>query len=396
MMKSMIGHVAKAAMLCALCMLLCLPACAQEYVLGDEGNGYFVCKEFSGELPRKAKAVFGSLLREGDEPLCGAMFTEHYKKEPEMNGRAAALLALRRAGKILLIGADRDKYGTWHAGIETDSFLPPDAAFSITCEPMGQKYVTYVHLALTVGDGAFLLRTRENGALYLYEYRRKEADGSESAINCYGGSFRCSVIRNGEETTLHAPEGGLPMRLCAWTLESFPDTPKKIDAWLAENPMDEPDDVGYIFGVNLREEPTGQSRSWGKYSAKVKILGQQPGLEVPWFHVSIGDLEGWVSGAYLRTQRAVRADEWADSVNNVLRACRTITETTLLRRSDGDAVQALPKGTMLHVIEENDGWLHVILPRGEITWQTDWNGTYGFIPGKDAKVGISIADAAGE
>ncbi len=393
-MKRMIMHMMKATVLGLLCLLACVPACAQEYVLGSEGNGYFVCEEFSGELPRKAKAVFGSLLREGDEPICGAMFTEHYKKQTGMTGRCAALLAVRREGKILLMGADKDGEESWQAGVETDSFLPPDAAFSITCEPMGQKYVTYVHLALTIGDEVFLLRTQANGALYLYEYRRKEADGSESVINCYGGSFRCSARKDGEETTLHAPEGGLPMRLCAWTLAGFPDTPQKIDAWLAENPMDEPDDVGYIFGVNLREEPTGQSRSWGKYSAKVKILGQQPGLEVPWFHVRIGDLEGWVSGVYLRTQRAVRADVWADSVNGILRVCRTKTETTLLHRPDGEAVQAVPKGTLLHVIEENDGWLHVILPRGKISWQTDWDGTYGFIEKKDALVGISIADAA--
>lgn len=372
----------------------CMPACAGEYILGDEGNAYFVCEEFSGELPRTAKAVFGGLLREGDEPLCGAMFTEHYKKEPSRKGRCAALLAVRRSGKILLMGAHKDGDESWMTGVETDSFLPPDTEFTITCEPMGTKYVTYVHLALTVGDEAFLLRTRGSGALDLYEYRRREENGGELVIACYGGSFCCSERKDGGETTIYAPEGGLPIRLCAWTLESFPNTPEKIDAWLAAHPMDEPDDVGYIFGVNLREKPTGQSRSWGKYSAKVKILGQQPGLEVPWYHVKIGDLEGWVSGVYLRTQRAVRADQWADSVNEVLRACRTKADTTILRRPDGDAVKDIPAGTLLHVIEENDGWLHVILPRGEISWQTDWDGTYGFIPKKDAAVGISVADAA--
>lgn len=377
-------------------LLACVPACAQEYVLGDEGNGYFVCEEFSGELTRKMKAVFGGLLREGDEALCGAMFTEHYKSEPGRSGRCAAMLAVRRAEKILLMGASKDGDESWQMGVETDSFLPPDAEFAITCEPMGEKYITYVHLALTVDDQVFLLRTQASGALFLYEYRRKEKDGGEFVIDCYSGSFRCMERKNGEDTTLHTPEGGLPNRLCAWTLETFPDTPEKIDAWLAEHPMDEPDDVGYIWGVNLREEPTGKSRSWGKYTAKVKILGQQPGLEVPWFHVRIGDLDGWVSGLYLRTQRAVRADEWADSVNTVLRVCRAKADTTLLRRPDGNDVKAVPAGTLLHVIEENDGWLHVILPRGEISWRTDWNGTYGFVEKKDALVGISAADAMGK
>ena len=35
--------------------------------------------------------------------------------------------------------------------------------------------------------------------------------------------------------------------------------------------MDEPDDVGYIWGVNLREEPTGKSRSFEKKDALVGI-----------------------------------------------------------------------------------------------------------------------------
>lgn len=386
-----------AALLWALMLVLfCVPACAKEYTLGDEGNGYFVCEEFSGELTRGARAVFGGLLREGDETLCGAIFTEHYRSEPGRGGRCAAMLAVRREGKILLMGANRNGDESWMTGVETDSFLPPDAEFTITCEPMGEEYVTYVHLALTVDDQVFLLRTQASGALFLYEYRRKEKDGGEFVIDCYSGSFRCMERKNGEETTIHAPEGGLPIRLCAWTLETFPDTPEKIDAWLAAHQKKEPDDVGYIWGVNLREEPTGKSRSWGKYTAKVKILGQQPGLEVPWFHVQIGDLDGWVSGLYLRTQRAARADEWAGSVNAVLRVCRTITETTLLRRPDGDAVKEIPAGTLLHVIEENDGWLHVILPRGEISWRTDWNGTYGFIEKKNALVGISAADAMGK
>lgn len=389
----------KHSMFCVLALLMllfCVPAFAQEYIFEDESNSYFVCRDFGSELTPEGKMIFGPLLREGDDVLCGTMFTEEYKTQTSITGRGAALLAVRRDGKILLMGADRNSDKNWHASVETDSFLPPDAAFTITCEPMGTKYVSYVHLALTVGDEVFALRTQFSGALYLYEYRRKEADGSEQVIHCYGGSYRCTKRRDGEETTLHAPDGGLPTRLCSWTMESFPDTPERVDAWLAAHPMDEPEDVGYIWGVNLREKPTGQSRSWGEYSAKVKILDKQPGKEAPWFHVRIGNLEGWVSGVYLRTQHAVRADEWADSVNDVLRVCRTKRETTLLELPDGEAVTDVPVGALLHVIEENDGWLHVILPRGVISWQTDWNGTYGFIPAKDAAVGISIADAMGK
>ena len=53
----------------------------------------------------------------------------------------------------------------------------------------------------------------------------------------------------------------------------------------------------------------------------------------------------------------------------------------------------LPTGTLMHVLMEKDGWLHVIYPQAEIAWQTDWDGAYGFIRAEDAVIGASIADA---
>lgn len=386
----------KKTMICIFALLLLLPGAhglAQEYVLEDESNGYFVCEDFDGELSVKAKAIFGSLLREGDEPICGTMFLEHYRNTPGKTNRGAALLAVRREGKVLLMGADKENDGPWQAGVETDGFLPPDAQFEITCEPMGTKHVTYAHLAISIDDEVFALRTQSSGALYLYEYRRKEADGSEFVIDCYGSAFRCSRRENGSDTALHDPDGGLPTRLCAWTLDSFPRTAEEIGAWIAAHPADEPDNVGYTANVNLRERPTGKSKSWGRYSAKVKILGQQPGLEVPWYNVRVGNLDGWVSGVYMETQKNTRDYEWASSAYAVLQVCRAKKETALLQRPDGEQVKEIPEGTLLHVIEENDGWLHVILPRGEISWQTDWDGAYGFIRKADAAIGVSAADA---
>ena len=52
----------------------------------------------------------------------------------------------------------------------------------------------------------------------------------------------------------------------------------------------------------------------------------------------------------------------------------------------------IPDGTMMHIIIENDGWAHVVIPRGEITWETDWDGTYGFVRSEEIVTGVSIAD----
>lgn len=53
----------------------------------------------------------------------------------------------------------------------------------------------------------------------------------------------------------------------------------------------------------------------------------------------------------------------------------------------------LREGTLVHEIMENDGDLHVIVPRGELTWQTDWDGIYGFVKAADVTLGITKADA---
>jgi len=36
--------------------------------------------------------------------------------------------------------------------------------------------------------------------------------------------------------------------------------------------------------------------------------------------------------------------------------------------------------------------LHVVIPQGELTWKTDWDGTYGVVPANGVTLGISAAD----
>ena len=67
-------------------------------------------------------------------------------------------------------------------------------------------------------------------------------------------------------------------------------------------------------------------------------------------------------------------------------------ETVLYNLPGEDAYAMLPAGMMMHVLMEKDGWAHVIIPRGEITWQTDWYGIYGFVKQVDMIRGVSIAD----
>ena len=376
-------------LLAALCLALCVQgACAQRYLLTDRSNSYFDCEDFAGALPASVQSAFGGLMRGGDEVICGTVFVERYRNEPLLNQRGAAMAAVRREGRILLMGASHEN-GVWQAGVETDGFLPPDADFSITCLPMeSEEYVTYVHLALICGDSSFLLRTLSNGGLYVYAYERRETDGSATRYQLSPGFYAYRKME--ESLPLHSSRQQIPVRLAAWTLEAFPTTLDGFLRWFDAHPVTLAADEGYTAGVNLREQPTGQSKSWGEYSAKVKILGSQAGQQVPWYHVQVGNLSGWVSGAYLRTQEH---ELIGTSVTSILPVGRADGSVTLRQRPDGEAVCTVQAGMLMHVLAENDGWLHVILPRSALTWETDWDGTYGFVIAQEVTVGISRTDA---
>jgi len=366
-----------------------MPGWAQTYELEAGTNGYFVCEDFDSEMPQMAKGIFGSLIWEHDEVLCGTLFQEHYRNSPGKVNRGGALMAVKRDGKILLMSAKGDE-GQWNAGIETDSFLPPDAEFSITTT--GRESV-YVHLTILYRDTAYEIRTTSTGGAYLYEYSWTDETGKALRMDCHDGEFR--LCEEGDWPYAILEEGkAVPSRLSAWTADALPKTAEDIRAFEEKYPLQIEGDEAFITGVNLRERATGESASWGKYFAKVQVLGEQPGKQNPWVHVRMGDLEGWVSGNYVHGQGKGDQMHVYDAAVMVHPVGRAKTETELLQMPSSDAVMQLEAGTYVHVLGERDGHLHVIVPRGELNWQTDWKGTYGFVRAADMAVGLSKADAA--
>lgn len=380
----------------AFCLLLALEialsvtalAKAQTYELEAGINGYFVCEDFGSEMPQMAKNIFGSLICEHDEVLCGTLFQEHYRNSPGQVNRGGALMAVNRDGKILLMSAKGDE-GRWNAGIETDSFLPPDADFSITTTG-GES--SYVHLTIDDRDMVYEIRTTGTGGAYLYEYSWTDETGNALHMDCYNGKFMLREEGDWPYTIL-AEGKAIPSRLSAWTADALPKTAEDIHAFEEKYPLQMDEDEAFITGVNLRERATGESASWGKYFARVQVLGEQPGKQNPWIHVRVGGLEGWVSGNYVHGQGQGDQMHVYEAAVMVHPVGRAQTETALLQMPGGDAVMKLAAGTYVHVLGEKNGCLHVIVPRGELTWQTDWDGTYGFVKAADVTLGITKADA---
>lgn len=141
-------------------------------------------------------------------------------------------------------------------------------------------------------------------------------------------------------------------------------------------------DLCLIWGANLRTEPTSRSRSLGMYHvALAQVLGQKPGTEVPWYHVRVGETEGYVSGRY-----AAFPADWANFVRRASVPC-PVAETDggpLMADMDGGAMCTLEAGRRLLVLAETeDGWLHVFVPKDEPDGTLDQPGIYGYLRRED-------------
>lgn len=362
-----------------LALALRAPALAETQTDLEDGKGAgYRYEDFAGALPESLREAFAPLMTAEDEVLCGTMLEDCRGTEDEP-WWIRAMAAVRRGDRVLLMGAFWQD-GVWKSAIESDRFLRLDMDFSMTI----RQEDSTPEMAIELERGTFLIAMTSSGALSVEEY---EPCGGEWVLNCFGKWWVTDA--QGEMTEV---DGVPPYRLAAWSADEFPTALADVGAWAAPYSIGLGADEAYISGVNLREEPTGASKSWGICSAKVQVLGSVPGQQASWVHVQLGSLDGWVSGNYViraEDTRDVRLYGGATLVTNVALVRQ---ETTLLQRPDGGAVTQVAAGTLLHVLCESDGWLYVILPREALTSRTDWDGTYGFIRAEEAVVGSCAAD----
>ena len=135
-----------------------------------------------------------------------------------------------------------------------------------------------------------------------------------------------------------------------------------------------------VLGGNLREKPTGNSRSLGYSQGNVlgEILGQKSGVYEPWYQVRVGNTVGWTSGSYVHP---LNSTQHPNGVFKPLKLA-TLREDAVLQRSQDDhtPVMTLQAGAELQVLyADSDGWLHVVVPTARATRCMDINGTYGYV-----------------
>lgn len=378
-------------------LVLCLAAaCAlsEGYEIGnpDEMNVHYACVDFTGEMPEAFEKIFAPRLREGDRTICGTKVEQSYYNEPTRDAGASALLALEREGKLLILGAHRTGK-TWTAAIETDSFVPAGTALSMTALPeYGGLYGTLINAqpAIVIGEEAFRVTVLPDGSIEVNSLSYPLDDGRTMRVSFYPARIFCEIT--GEPCdVLYSGNGVTPRRLGAWTADAFPRNETQAEYYHLNNAFALKENEAFITGVNLRERPTGSAPSWGTYAARVTVLGSEPGLQMPWYHVQVGSLTGWVSGAYL--VREPGSDRRYYTAASMALPVARADQAAALRAKPGEAAgETVPAGTLMHVLQEKDGWLHVIVPRCGYSWAIDWYGAYGFVKASEATVGVSPAD----
>lgn len=315
-----------------------------------------------------ARCVCGAALEEepmaGDGNADGQLFT------------SSALMVVERGGAYALVGLRWEPGGS-NARVEDFGALGLPLGEGCAVSPLWDENTRLCDFELLLptegGEECWRLGCHRISGWQVREYT--DTAGRRTAFALSGG-----VEMDGERFVV-------PVK--TWLaertrLDSLPLTADEA-RWLEEESRAafEGTDLCLIWGANLRTEPTSRSRSLGMYHvALAQVLGQKPGTEAPWYHVRVGETEGYVSGRYV----AFPAD-WANFVRRASVPC-PVAETDggpLMADMDGGgALCVLEAGERLLVLAETeDGWLHVLAPEDDLDGTLDQPGTYGYLRRED-------------
>ena len=360
-------------------------------------NHRWICETFDSQMNADAQTAFSARLLPDDQIICGVEMVYYNHQTPDDPFRKDILMAVKRADKMLMFAAKTSNNG-WRTSIESDSFLPVDGNFEITVRPEHSgseavKVEARPYMAIVCGNEEWEVVVDGDLKVRLDSYTHKIDDNTSLHLTMSFPSneanFGVAIFENGECVSEEEFACVFPERIAAWTMDEFPGTLEELRDFEAAYQADVEAGEGYITGVNLRKEPTGKSASMGEYVAKVKVLGSVPGEKEPWYNVQVGDLEGWVSSRYLVQDNKRRLCE---SEREMVPIARADSDLLLKSASTGEVIATVSAGTLMHVIHDMGDTLHVVIPQGELTWKTDWDGTYGLVTADGVTVSISAAD----
>ena len=333
---------------------------------------------FEGEYPDELKAAFSDPHLSGWACFGGALSFDESREKPG-EGSGFGLAAFEKDGKrqlVQLVFQDAQ----WTAYPLGANALYPTGDYRVTFDTQQNAFAVQYRLS-----------DDETATFYLTPTHTKKVNADLFYITIE--NYERVNRKTGEAIWIGLGNGGMP----TWQKELTPDDlpypvanfticlgvipitefPTTLEAARAYTLPGVPE--GYVFsaGVNLRTQKSSRSHSYGMLNAGtlLPLLEELPGDPNPWVRTKVGFLEGFVTETYVYTGQPRHAQL------NALPAVEAQKEIPLKKGTglfDG-TVQTLPAGTKMHVIIENNDWLYVDVPQGEIGFLMDVDGTFGYV-----------------
>ena len=368
---------------------------AETYSFEPEGSAFwYEAYDFMGELPEELPDVFSSILLPQDLILSGARKKTVWSNNPEQTRFDEVLFSVERDGKVLfIVGYWQDDI--WTVAVESDCFLTTDSEHQIRIIPNYMDgELQYLEAAIVAGQETYWIRIEEGALAKLDRYQVMNDDMVGSLVSVSSGLFYFEIDGDEKRPLMINQSCIFPSRIAAWTADALPKSYVEVQKWYDEKSIHFlKEDQAFICDVNLRSQATSNSESLGYYDvARVTIMGSQPGKRYPWYHVEMGNIEGWVSGDYL-----VNFDDIAmyarcfGAAETVLPYAAACADVSLRNRPNESIIKDIPAGTIMRIITEKDGWLHVVLQEHD-DWQVDWDSMYGYVKADEVVTGTSAAD----
>lgn len=349
--------------------------------------------EFKGEVPEELTAVFAAEPHlAGWTCLCGAM-----KQETRQNDIGAMGLAVfEKDGERILVAMDCLK-GAWNLWTLGSGAVEQNAETEISI--LGDN-VYGPHFLLRY-DGAEGVRVLRVMLSVLLNTPKEDLCGHSALCSVEGYEFvsadRQEKVRlwvDWNDGVWHYMERGKDgvrtaslrvnysrwLGVCDWA--DFPDTIVKAQGM----PEALPEGCVLTAGVHLRKDHSSRSKDLGmlKNATVIRMLERVKGDPFDWVKTSLGGLDGYVAINYT----SAGSDSLCVGREYPMPVAVCLKNVELKKSTGwfGKTAAELAAGTKMHVILEEGDWLYVVVPRGDIGWLMDVDGTYGYVRRSDVRV----------
>ena len=350
-----------------------------------------VC-EFVGEAPEELEAAFSHPNLQGYECLAGAyrlLITDNDTLMVygsglavfEKDGRRLLVMLYKLSDKkewqVAPVGEkallqDRTLYITYTNSNAFEIHYPisdtAEEAFRCSVQKMRDVSAAIVQCVLS-----YYIR-EDYGTRQSIEIRSRISDAFENW-------YQLIALDHGEKTITFYPVLA-PRAMEYIDAEAFPKTEAECEA-AAETSETIPAGYAMTNAVHLRGDTSSRAKDLGmlRMGTLVQVLDTLPGDPHAWYHVRLGDTEGYVASIYVAYQ-----DDIQTSVPISTLAVARTKKQTALKQDTGlfaKTKETLPEGTLLRVLAETGNWLIVSIPQSEDDWLMRPDETIGYVKASD-------------